>query len=754
VSLPCSFSGGASWRSGGATLLLLTLLAPARLAAQSDAASLPPNGTFENEDTRRLHAVAREAWLRVERDVLSYTALVKQRAAVELRLPLKDRTLFRGESASRVFWSRDGAVLVQALGSRVWHPGNVDVEEEDFWQSDVYDPTGSGDRLSFGMMGNRRGDVWFEHPLGRNAAQHYRFRTGDTLTLTFPDGRRFRSVELEVIPREAQIRRITGSLWIDPETGSLVRAAYRLSKQVDVEADMPEEVDEDLRYVPGLFKPFTFDVTLITVEYSLWDFRVWLPRSLRAEGVLGAGIIKVPAAAELSYEMESVVIASNGATPAAAAQQGPPMQERHFRTRSEALAYLAELAGQAGVAYERDDDVDRDDGRSVRYLVPQDRTQLAASPELPPPIWEDGPGFLTGAQLDELTGMLDDLPVPVPGQSLWSFNWGPQRPDLLRYNRIEGPSVGARFQVLLPTPAGPVSASVTPFFGVADLSLKARFSVERETLSRKLALGLYRELEPVSRNGRHLGIGNSLNAVMFGRDDGDYFMATGADLRATPPSAERRSWDVRLYAEQHRAVEPSTSFSLFHAFDGDWAFRPNVMADELSEVGAAALITPWWGTDPLSFQSGAELYAQGATGTFRYARASLTLRAAAPLFGGRVRVGAEAGAGESWGEPPTQRAWFLGGPQSLRGYSAASLVGPSFARARLEVARVFSGTSIALFGDGGWAGTRLDAFEEQDALYSVGAGFSLLDGVIRLDVAKGLRGRRSLRWDLYLDGIL
>jgi hypothetical protein len=149
-----------------------------------------------------------------------------------------------------------------------------------------------------------------------------------------------------------------------------------------------------------------------------------------------------------------------------------------------------------------------------------------------------------------------------------------------------------------------------------------------------------------------------------------------------------------------------------------------------------------------------ELYAQAATGTFAYARASLTLRSAVPLLGGRVRLGAELGAGESWGQPPVQRAWHLGGPQTLRGYAAATLVGPSFARGRLELARVFPAAALALFADAGWTGSQLDAFREAEALYAVGAGLSLLDGVIRLDVARGLRGRRALRWDLYLDGIL
>jgi hypothetical protein len=747
--------------------LLTALLAASSLTAQNiDVTPLSPSA-FLDDGARRLHEAARVGWVRVERDVLSYTALIRQRAAAELRLPLKDRTLFRAESAARVFWSRDGSVLVQAVGSRVWHPGVEENEDdEDFWQGgNIFDPSASDDRLSFGMMGNGRGDVWFAHPLARDAGDHYRFRTGDSLTISLPNGRQLRAVELQVLPIEAHYRRITGSLWIEPESGALIRAVYRLSKQLDLEEDLEEDIDEeDFRFVPGLFKPFTFDVTLVTVDYALWDLRVWMPRSLRVEGVAGAGIIKVPAAAELSYEMESVMLASNG-EPSADPDQGPRMEERHFRTRSEALVYLAQLAGESGVAYERDDDADRDNGRSVRYLVPEDRSALARSPDLPPPIWEDGPGFMTGAQLDELGDVLGDLPVPVLGVPQWAFNWGPQRPDLLRYNRVEGPSVGARLQLRMP--GYPWSLSTTGFLGLADREPKARMSLERETLSTKIAFGLYHELEPVSRNGRHLGVGNTVTSLLFGRDDGDYFMASGFDVRLTPPSAERRSRELRIYGEWHDPVETSTDFAVFKAFDGDWRFRDNVVAQELSpEVGASFVWSPWSSTDPLKPQVGFELFTQGAFAwtdsiTFDYERASLTLRGAFPLPR-RVRLGLELGAGESLGDLPAQRAWFMGGPQTLRGYPAASSIGPSFVRGRFEVGVGLAAISLAGFTDYAWTGQGLDVYidERNRSLYSVGGGLSILDGVIRFDIAKGLRRlpgaakRPGWRVDLYLDGIL
>jgi hypothetical protein len=39
-------------------------------------------------------------------------------------------------------------------------------------------------------------------------------------------------------------------------------------------------------------------------------------------------------------------------------------------------------------------------------------------------------------------------------------------------------------------------------------------------------------------------------------------------------------------------------------------------------------------------------------------------------------------------------------------------------------------------------------------LYSLGTGVSILDGLVRLDAAWGLRAPTSFRFDMYLDAIL
>jgi len=749
---------------GGLFLLVFFLVSPLSVSArvqaspEAAAASAPYDpASFQSAQARDLHESASEAMRRIEREVVSYTALVRERLAADLRLPLRDRTIVRQEGASRVFWSRDGEVLVQALGARSQTPDDDD--DEDFRSTTIFDP--SSDRLSFGIMGNQRGEVWFHHPLGADWAEHYTFRTGETITLTLPDGRGLRAVELQVVPTSPDFRRISGSLWIEPETGGLVRAVYRLSSQLDVEEDIEDA--EGMRFVPGLFRPFTFDLQMVAVEYTLWDFRVWLPRSMRMEGLFAAGIVKVPAAVEVSYGMESVV---TEADVAAGTVVGPDVvEERHFRTRSEALAYLAELAAASGVAYQSDETTrSRSNGRTVRYLLPQDLSVLGQSRDLPPPIWDDAPGFVGRDQLSELMDRLAALPRPSSEGFRWTWNWGPQRADLMRYNRVEGLALGARLQLLMGSPVGPVSLGLTPFLGTSDLKPKATLTATRETLRQRASLSAYHDIEAVSRQGRHLGPGNSAMALLFGRDDGEYFLTTGVDLRVSPPAARRAWWEARLWAERHSALATETSFALTRAFSDEWRFRPNFTASPQREVGASLLLSPWWGTDPSAPQAGVELFVQGAAGLRRaagegansadYGRASLTLRGIVPLPVGGLRAGAELAAGEHLGALPLQRAWFLGGAQTLRGFQASTLVGASFLRSRVEVTRPLGAGALAVFSDAGWVGDGVSRFSQRDALVSAGLGLSLLDGVLRLDVARGLRRGQGFRWDFYLDGIL
>lgn len=729
----------------------------AAAALAGDGRAQEPSASYADATARALHEAAMENRARLDESVLKYTAVVRQRIGASLRTPLKDRTLYRMESAHRIFWSRDGDNLVQVLALRQQTPVGLEEIDEDFLDEldffeGSFDPT--GDRLMFGMADEDEDfgeadedDFWFEHPLYEEWVESYTFTTGDTLTLALPDGRRVLAVELQVVPRVADVHRMTGSLWIEPATGALVRAVYRLSDTFDAFRDVPElreEEDEDLRFIPGILKPWTAEITMIAVDYALWDFDVWLPRSLRMEGVVSAGILKAPMAIDFSYQMESVT------TERSLAEETPEtaLPEVHFETRSEAMAYLNELAHGEDVPY-RFDRVTRDDDRRTRFLYPADVSVLSSSPDLPPPIWEDAPGFTSQADLEQMFAGLADLPMAPLPQVPATLRWGLQRPDLVRYNRVEALSIGVRGQLRPQTFAGPVTMTGTARLGVADLEPNVRGEITRETLRRKITLGAYNELAAIDEGGRHLGIGNSLMAMFFGRDDGDYYRRSGASLEWTPPTAARRSYLVRGYAEYHRAAESETDFALF-----DWrsAFRPGLPADEGWEYGALVHLSPWWGSDPFLAQGGLDLMVQGGVGDFEYVRTSLLARMILPLPD-RLRLGLEAGAGTTWGSPSMQRLWYTGGARTLRGYDPVVAAGTSFWRGRAELSRGFDFGSVAIFSDMAWAGDR-DTVRLDDALHSVGAGFSILDGLIRMDGAYGLRAPKGFRLELYLDGIL
>ena len=160
---------------------------------------------------------------------------------------------------------------------------------------------------------------------------------------------------------------------------------------------------------------------------------------------------------------------------------------------------------------------------------------------------------------------------PVSATRAWDFSWGWKRPDLIRYNRVEGPSVGGRFNV---SPGGPYTLGISGFFGLADLQPKLRLDLERATPLRRLSLGAFRELRPTDPAGGYLGFGNSVDAFFFGRDNGEYFRATGFDIAWRPPTAARESFVFRAYGERQEPVLADTDFALFHAFDDDWKFRP------------------------------------------------------------------------------------------------------------------------------------------------------------------------------------
>ncbi len=703
----------------------------------------PPDTTraYLDPGARELVRSARESHAGMDGGIRAYSTLVKQRMGVGLKALRRDRLLVGQDEAARIHWQADGPIRVDMLGARqsvplilkgfqipddIKHPGYL-----------VFEP--NDDRLQLLDL-----DSAFVHaPLAVGSEAHYRFASGDTTTLRLPDGRTLRLIELRVIPRREEPHLLRGSLWIDAASRGVVRGVFRLAAEYDFERDADPEDTADVKDIPGLLKPIKADLRYMTIEYGLVDFHWWLPRLMAVEGSASVGsLASFPFRFERVYSEYSVT-GDTAATRVATAPR-PPNRWADCRERP---------GPEGGIDCS---DCKHHDCRPIDLRLPADTLALLNSPELPPPpagAYDDP--LITEAQLEDLGRRLAVIPSQPWRMDPPKLHWGLGRAGLVRFNRVEGLSLGARAE----SDFGPLTADVTGRLGIApapaDSSQAIRLTpdvvagVSHEALSGTYRLAGYSRVDVMDPATKALGFGNSFNALFFGRDDGDYFRATGAELtrHAAAGADEHVTW--RLFAERQRPLRTNTEWSVRRLFDAS-PLRPNLAAQPADEAGAEIGLRWFHGVSALRW--GGALGLDGAVGTFDYARPTATAQLGFPLPFGLV-ASTEAAVGTSVGTPPLQRDWFLGGPASLRGYAGDVVHGPAFWRGRAEVATSFPAARLALFGDAGWAGPR-DGLRAGRPLYSAGIGASFLDGYIRMDLARALRAPLGWRFDLYLDGIL
>jgi len=354
--------------------------------------------------------------------------------------------------------------------------------------------------------------------------------------------------------------------------------------------------------------------------------------------------------------------------------------------------------------------------------------------------------------------LLAMLQIPSPAQAQQlphtpvTLRVGPQRPDLVRYNRVEALSLGVRGQVRPETPLGPLSVTGTFRLGIADLHPNGALEVFHESVHDRITVRGYHELTSIDEEARDFGLANSLMALLAGQDLGDYYRRSGATVELTPPTADPRTFRARVFAEYQEGVEKETDVQLPRLWDDERRFRANIGAQDGWELGSSLELTRRWGRDPSRTRGGAGATVLAATGDRDFVRGSIgaDLTLALPS---RFSVTLEAAGGTSWGTPSVQRLWYLGGPLTLRGFEPRAMGGQSFTRGRAELDRAFSFGRIVVFSDLGWAGDRGD-IDLDAALWSAGVGLAVIDGILRIDGAWPIDDPRGFRMDVYLDQLL
>jgi hypothetical protein len=744
---------------------------------------------FRDATARELFRRARRARIAQDSSLRSYDATVKQRFSVQLGVGKlgRDRLAYRRESVARVQWQRDVGARVEITGARVAIPliGSSKAER-DALKSDVLSeemspiPYFPGSETLWVGAGAARTEVdesEIVNPLADGAEAYYTYRSGDSVSFRLPDGRAIQLRELQVRPRSPKWNVAVGSLWFDTESGQLVRAAYRLA--APARANVSVASDDSTAKAPkvisfvmtSLLSPNSAQISAVAVEYGLYEGRYWLPRLQSVEGVMTAMFARVPIKYENAFNYSSVngtLEVAKFAVDTTVTDDSPELARRPppgldsaarrkwrdstlavYRASRKAREDSVKAGMRIGTMRQCDTATTRvvteyryEDARlPVLVRAPCDLEKLARSPDLPASIYDPGEEVFGSADRDRLLAEALSLAAQAP-LSLGAlprprFQLGP---SMTRYNRVEGWSTGLGVDQQL---GAGYSAAALGRFGFADRVPNYELSFARTNLSKTIRLSGYRRLSSASDWGDPLTFRSSLAAFLFGQDEGFYYRTTGAELLWTSERGARLHW--RAFTERQHAARQRTTYSV------GGSFGPNIAADAGLSAGAAVRFLGTYGLDPRGVRLFSDLRLEGASGDSTYGRGALDLTLSRDLVG-KIAGALTVAGGSTVGQVPMQRRWFLGGTYTVRGQSPdTAQSGTAFWLGRLELARTQVGFRTALFGDLGWTGDRAAIGDVKRPMSGVGIGISGFDGLIRLDVARGLYPRKQTRLGFYLD---
>jgi hypothetical protein len=743
---------------------------------------------FRDQTAKRLLERAREARMSQDSALLGYDATSYQRISAGMGFARigRDRLIFRTENVSRVRWQRDIGAWIDVKGQRTAIPiapaeaqedAQRDMAEEADMAAIPYYPGYEALWIGAGTVKANVDEREFVHPLARGAEAYYQYETGDSIEIRLPDKTSVKLRELKVRPRTPKWNVVVGSLWFDNKTGQLVRAAYRFAAPLDVWAMVKEEdphsLDDVPKWVMPMISPMHGQISAVAIEYGLYEGRFWLPRLRAAEGSAQVSFMHVPFKMEQSFRYTSVN-AQDGLPQIVVANRMdfdslPDSVADHLRDSLRAVRRAHRDSMKAGLIKMPPGQCDTSEFRVVQriegqhygwplkvaYRVPCDVKKLATSPDLPGSIFDAGEDVFGTKERDALIKealsigaqppfLLGSGHLPPP-----TLKWGP---EFMRYNRVEGLSLGGQAEQQL---GGGYNARATGRIGFADFEPNVELTLERTNLEKTYALTGYNRLVAANDWGNPLSFGSSVSALLFGRDEGFYYRASGVELtRTRDPRSDGAHIDWRLFLENERAAKQKTSFSLGPAF------VPNIDAINEQYVGSGLRINHTAGLDPRGLRVLSDVRLETATALSRrdsiwnrYVRggADITVSHGLPsqLMGAITLSG-----GTSAGTLPTQRLWYLGGAQTVRGQRPdTSASGNAYWLTRTELAYDAGGYRPSLFADIGWTGSRDSLYKNQIGrpMSGVGIGSSIMDGLFRFDVARGLYPQKRWRVDAYVE---
>jgi len=320
-----------------------------------------------------------------------------------------------------------------------------------------------------------------------------------------------------------------------------------------------------------------------------------------------------------------------------------------------------------------------------------------------------------------------------------------ERPsDLLQYNRVQGLSLGAGYRVRLPG-TRTANAYGTLRYGLSDDRITGRLTILGNVAGGRLALSGYHDIADLDPFSPGRSVGNTLNSLFAGHDNGDYALAGGGSASFNVPIRAGLELILIGRVEQLTSVRRVAQSAVNDFLGGTGLFPPNPPVDEGTFGGVSARLR---GVGSSRWNLTADgLAGDGAT--------------TARLFGDiRRRIGSglsvtvrlKAGAGT---EPAMPQTLFrLGGLGTVRGFEYGTLRAPAFWAAQVDITPFGARVRPVIFLDAGQA-SRLSSLFSSSALVGGGVGLSLFSGLIRFDLSRAIAPDQSgeVRFDLVVQGV-
>ncbi len=721
--------------------MVAALLVAALASQQVDTA------TFQDAATAQLYALARARHIHQDTVVRDYAASVRTRleASAGKSRFARQTTLMAHETMARITWKAPNDLKIDVLGTRAKIPlvamlsGLADVDdavERELRTELVMDrpwfiPRAFGDSIR--VMGVPEHAAL--HPLAASGTRYYRFAIADSVELRVP-GRTVRAKAMRVQPKQGGPALVAGTMWVDTESGDVVRLRVLFLGDYlwdEPSGDTPEDSARARKDNARAKRILSVEAE---VEYALINQRFWMPYrqflGITAE-IPYLVNMTIPARAVTTFS-EYDVNADRVLTfsiPEDSLAEDP-------RERSEVRIKLGGRRPRAGESPKWDEDDERREYGYTRGNRWSDgRWEIDVPPADSLEAFDWGTEFQTELDAAEqerlretfadLAKLEDELPSEWTGKRRFGLAW---QSNLFRFNRVQGPSLGLGYEVR-PRGVPYTSLLASARFGFGDKRLTGSLTARRDGPYARIDLSGYRDVQEVEPWTKGRSLGNSLNGLFVGHDDADYFLATGGRLEVTWNDRWRQNMTLHAAVERHDSMVTETSHNLWGSavlltnppvVEGTF-FRYGLSRDD--RIGRA------------SVKTGVELITDMTLTAGRgWAAAEVPFTVVGRTGRLVMRVGA------TRGDDLPQVLLRVGGPQTVRGYPYGTRTAKEFWSAQLDLAVFDRGLwTPVVFADVG------DTFSS-DPLVGVGAGLSVFNGLIRANVAKGLRPSAEIRFDL------